>query len=85
MDVTSVNSSVPTDRQTYSSEATEPKRTETNETTTQENREAYRVSISSEALRTQTTSNESPPAPPASPSEGSEAVQTYTRGAQIAG
>ena len=85
MDVNSVNSTAPVEQQNLNVENREPQRTETTETPAQENREAYRVSISEEALRAQSTTPTEEAQSVNSVEQGSEAVQTYTSGGQIAG
>lgn len=75
MEINSVNASVPVDRQTLNTENQEPRKTETVETTPQADSEAYRVDLSQEAQTAQASGE----------AVNSEAVQTYTRGAQIAG
>lgn len=83
MEISSVNASVPTDRQTMATETREPKSEETSETRTQESREAYRVEISKEAQKKMETSASEEPPPP-SP-ETPEAVSAYTNAGRLAG
>lgn len=80
MEVTSVNATVPTDRQTMAIENREPKQTETNETAGQENREAYRVEISRQAMEASQNQENTASGP-----ENAEAVKAYTSAGKIAG
>lgn len=83
MEISSVNATVPTDRQTMATENREPKPEETTETRPQESREAYRVDISTEAQKKLETaaSQEPPPPPPETP----EPVSAYTNAGRLAG
>lgn len=85
METNAVGSSAPVVQQTLNIENREPQQTEVNETPPQENREAYRVNISEEALRAQTESTQEPAQSANSVEQGSEAVQAYTSAGQIAG
>jgi hypothetical protein len=82
METTAVNSTVPTDRQNLAVENREPRQTEKTETSSQENREAYRVDLSKEAQAVQETSGNGNTA---SGPENSEAVKAYTSAGRIAG
>lgn len=84
MEINSVNATVPTDRQSMSTESSEPKATERNETTTQETREAYKVDISREAAQ-KTMEAAASEENTASGPENSEEVKAYTNTGKIAG
>ena len=85
METNAVNSSAPVVQQNLNIENREPRQSEVAETPTEENREAYRVSISEEALRAQTTPTQETTQSVNSVEQGSEAVQAYTSAGQIAG